>query len=54
VAESNVEHVVRGIREESPLLDAMIAKGQLGIVPGMYSVQSGAVRFQDMVCGSAG
>jgi hypothetical protein len=28
----------------------MIAEGQLGIVAAMYSVHSGTIRFQDMLC----
>ena len=50
VAEKNVEHVVQEVRERSQVLDAMIAEGQVGIVGGIYSVQSGTIRFQDMFC----
>ena len=49
VAEKNVEHVVQEVREKSPVLDAMIAEGQVGIVGAMYSVQSGSIEFQDML-----
>jgi len=51
VAEKNVEHVVQEIRQRSKVLDAMIADGQVGIVGAMYSVQSGAIQFQDIFCG---
>ena len=51
VAEKNVELVVREVRESSQVLDQMIAEGQVGIVGAMYSVQSGTIRFQDMLCG---
>jgi len=51
VAEKNVEHVVQKIRQRSKVLDAMIADGQVGIVGAMYSVQSGAIQFQDIFCG---
>lgn len=54
VADRNVEHVVQEIRARSEVLNAMIAEGQVGIVGGMYSVQSGGVDFQDMLCGTAG
>ena len=53
VAEKNVEHVVQEVRERSQVLDAMIAEGQVGIVGAMYSVRSGDIQFQDMLCGSA-
>ena len=51
VAEKNVEHVVQEVRESSQVLDEMIAEGQVGIVGAMYSVQSGTIQFQDMLCG---
>ena len=51
VAEKNVELVVQEIRKKSHVLEAMITQGQIGIVGGMYSVQSGQVHFQDLVCG---
>jgi carbonic anhydrase len=49
VAEKNVDHVVREIREKSSVLEAMITAGQVGIVGAMYSVQSGNVQFQDLI-----
>ena len=54
VAEKNVEHVVQQIRKRSEVLDAMISEGQVGIVGAMYSVQSGTIQFQDMLCGDLG
>lgn len=54
VAEKNVEHVVQEIRQRSKVLDAMISEGQVGIVGAMYSVQSGTIQFQDMLCGDLG
>jgi carbonic anhydrase len=54
VAEKNVEHVVREVREKSPVLEAMIAEGQVGIVGAMYSVQWGTIEFQEMFCGHVG
>lgn len=32
----------------------MISEGQVGIVGAMYSVQSGTIQFQDMLCGDLG
>lgn len=52
VAEKNVEHVVREIRRRSEVLDGMIAEAQVGIVGAMYSVQSGSIEFQEMLCGN--
>lgn len=52
--EENVEHVVHEILEESQVLNALVAEGQVGIVGAMYSVRSGTVQFQDMFCGNAG
>ena len=51
VAERNVEHVVREIRERSPVLEALITKGDVGIVGAMYSVQTGKVEFTELSCG---
>lgn len=51
VAERNVEHVAREIRERSSVLEALIAKGDVGIVGAMYSVQTGKVEFGDLCCG---
>ena len=53
VAEINVDHVVRQIREASPVLEAMIAEGEIGIVGAMYSVKSGKVEFQEVSTGAA-
>lgn len=51
VAEKNVELVAKEIRSKSPLLDQMIKGGQLGIVGGMYSVQTGEVVFGSLSVG---
>ena len=51
VAERNVEHVAREIRERSSVLAALIAKGDVGVVGAMYSVQTGKVEFGDLCCG---
>jgi carbonic anhydrase len=52
VAEKNVELVVQEIREKSPVLNTMISEGKVGLVGAQYSVKSGEVQFQDLVCGS--
>ena len=49
VAEKNVESVVEEILERSHVLKSMISDGEVDIVGAMYSVRSGAVRFQNMV-----
>ncbi|MBL4818643.1 MAG: carbonic anhydrase [Deltaproteobacteria bacterium] len=54
VAEKNVGRIVREIRLRSRTLGTMITDGKLGIVGAMYSVESGAVEFQEMFCGNAG
>lgn len=52
VASHNVHHVVKDIRKRSPILDELITQGSIGIVGGMYSVQTGEVTFQDLVFGA--
>ncbi len=54
VSENNVEHVVHEIRARSEVLDALISEGQVGVVGAMYSVQSGAIEFRDMLSGDLG
>ena len=45
VAERNVELVVQRIRDDSPALEAMSINGEIGIVGGMYDVETGKVDF---------
>ncbi len=45
VAERNVQMVVDLIREQSPLLEAMTKKGEIGIVGAMYDIETGKVEF---------
>ncbi len=45
VALRNVELAVEQIRERSPILKEMAAAGEIGIVGGMYDVQTGIVDF---------
>jgi carbonic anhydrase len=45
VALRNVELAVEQIRERSPILKEMAAAGEIGIVGGIYDVQTGVVDF---------
>ncbi len=45
VAELNVHHVLQQIREQSPALRELIDSGKLGLVGGLYDLDSGKVEF---------
>ncbi|MFA6164475.1 MAG: carbonic anhydrase family protein [Methylobacter sp.] len=45
VADKNVQLSVEQIRRKSPLLDAMLKNGEIGIVGGMYNIETGKVKF---------
>lgn len=45
VAELNVQSVVKQIREQSPMLRELIDSGQVGLVGGIYDLDSGKVLF---------
>lgn len=47
VAEINVRRSVEQILEDSPILNEMVEKGEIGIVGAMYDVTSGEVSFYD-------
>jgi len=47
VAERNVQLVVDRICEESPVLEAMAEKGEIGIVGAMYDIETGKVEFYE-------
>lgn len=47
VAEDNVLRMLKEIPQQSPILKEMIDKGQIGIVGGMYNVETGVVEFYD-------
>jgi carbonic anhydrase len=51
VASRNVELVLDAIRDRSPVLSEMIAAGEVGLVGGMYSVETGAVAFSKLHVG---
>ena len=45
VAELNVHHVLQQIREQSSVLRELIDSGQVGLVGGIYDLNSGKVQF---------
>ncbi len=45
VAQLNVAHTVSAIRERSPILNDLIASGQVGILGGMHNLSNGEVTF---------
>ena len=45
VAERNVELMVAQIKQRSPLLNDLLQRGTIGIVGGMYDVETGKVQF---------
>jgi carbonic anhydrase len=47
VAEKNVQLNVARIRQESPILQAMEAAGEIKIVGAMYNMETGQVNFME-------
>jgi len=45
VADKNVQFSVDQIKRQSPVLGALLAQGQIGIVGAMYDIETGKVRF---------
>ena len=45
VADKNVQLTVEKIRSKSPLLKDMEKNGEIGIVGGMYDIETGKVKF---------
>jgi carbonic anhydrase len=45
VSEANVRLVMRQIHDRSPVLREMLDQGQIGLVGGMYDLETGKVRF---------
>jgi carbonic anhydrase len=45
VADKNVLLTVEQIKSKSPVLDAMLKSGEIGIVGGMYDIETGKVQF---------
>lgn len=47
VAEINVHLTAANIRKQSPILDELIRDGKIGLIGGMYDVETGRVEFYD-------
>ncbi|MGV8879389.1 MAG: carbonic anhydrase family protein [Sphingobacteriaceae bacterium] len=47
VAENNVHIVVRKIKEQSPILNEMLAAGEIKIIGGIYDIDTGQVTFYE-------
>ena len=47
VSEANVKLVMQQIRERSPILRELLAKGEIGLVGGMYDLETGRVQFYE-------
>jgi carbonic anhydrase len=47
VGEENVRHAMREIREKSPVLKELLDSGTVGLVGGMYDLETGAVTFSE-------
>lgn len=47
VAEENVHRMLDEIQEKSSILSEMIEQGEIGIIGGMYDVETGAVEFYE-------
>ena len=45
VAHMNVKLTMEAIRKQSPILDEMISRGELGLAGAMYDVKTGEVTF---------
>ena len=45
VADKNVQLSVTQVKNRSPLLESMVINGEIGIVGGMYDIETGKVRF---------
>ncbi|KTD50419.1 carbonic anhydrase Mig5 [Legionella quinlivanii] len=45
IARNNALHVVRQIREQSPIIRELLDKGQVGIVAGLHDIKTGKVTF---------
>ena len=48
VSHMNVEMTIANIKEQSPVLKQMLDDGEIGIVGGMYNVDSGKVELGDL------
>lgn len=50
VADKNVDVAIEDIQKKSPVLKEMLDDKAIGIVGGMYDVESGGVQFHEMIC----
>jgi carbonic anhydrase len=44
---ANVKHVVDSLRSSTPILKAKVDSGQIQVIGGYYSLDTGAVTFLD-------
>ena len=51
VAEVNVLNTIERIKKESPVLKDMLANAEIGIVGATYKVETGEVKFSDIITG---
>ncbi|AHM59199.1 carbonic anhydrase [Flammeovirgaceae bacterium 311] len=49
VAEANVKRMTKEISAKSPILAEMIENGEIGLVGGMYNIETGIVEFYEHV-----
>ncbi|GAB3203773.1 carbonic anhydrase [Pontibacter aydingkolensis] len=54
VAEANVHRMLDEIQEKSSILKEMIEKGEIGIIGGMYDVETGEVDFYEQTFNKSG
>jgi carbonic anhydrase len=47
VAELNVKYSVEKILEQSPIINDLVKKGEIGIIPAMYDIATGKVYFYE-------
>lgn len=47
VAEENVKRMTDYVRERSQILDELLTSGQIGLIGGMYNVETGIVEFYE-------
>lgn len=47
VADINVHLVMKQIREQSPIINEMLKKGEISLIGGMYDVETGVVEFYE-------
>ena len=48
VAQENVHEAIIQIKKRSPILKEMLSNGEIGVVGGMYDIETGVVLFQEI------